>query len=95
MGLFTEQFGPPDKVTYELPETLPGSLKELSREGGGAILREIQAQVYVSVDIAKSLINWLTDKVTQAEQIQKEIETRKQLQGTDTAVETQIVEAKE
>jgi hypothetical protein len=97
MGFFTEQFAVPDKVTYNLPERLPGSLTEVSRQGGGFVQREIQAQVYISPGIAKTLITWLEEKVAEAEEAQKLIAEAEAtgVDSTNDAVDTVIVEAKD
>ncbi len=89
MGFFTEQFAIPEKVTYELPEVVPGNLREVARQGGGYVLRDIQAQVYISVTTAKSLIGWLQDRITQAESITE------QLGGTDSDSDVGIIVAVE
>ena len=85
MGFFTEQWAPPDRVTYDLPETVPGSLKEVSRHGGGFVQREIQAQVYLTTDVAKSLLSWLQERIEIADEVAKQIAESQKLDGGDSA----------
>jgi hypothetical protein len=93
MGFFTEQFAIPSKVTYDLPEKLPGPLKEVSRQGGGFVMREIQAQVFISPAVAKAIIGWLEEKVAQAEAIEKQLRENTEVDALNDAVDTMLVEA--
>lgn len=85
IGFFAEQFQVPDRVYYQVPETLPGSLKETERSGGGYVSREIQAQVFITPGMARSMIAWLTEKVEQWDAVSQE---GSRLEESDTAVST-------
>ncbi len=92
MGFYTEQFGAPEKITYELPKTLPDSLKEVSRQGGGQIFREVQAQVFMSLDVARSLIPWLEEHVKQGTLAEEQTEAApRTIAEPDNAVDTILV----
>ena len=91
IGFFTEQFSPPDSVTYELPDPMPGELKEVARHGGGIIQRELQVQVFISVDVAKSMIVWLQDKVDTAAKVEEQVAERREIDGSDAAASVMLV----
>lgn len=93
MGFFAEQFQPPDRVLYQLPATLPGAMKEDSRTGGGYVGREIQAQVFVTPSMARSMIAWLNEKLESLEATMQEQGVG--LEGSDTAVESTMETEKE
>jgi len=62
LNFYSERAPIPQKVTQELSAT--GKLgKEISRVGKGGIVREVEAGVTIDVTFAKSLIEWLQEKV--------------------------------
>lgn len=83
MGFFTEQWATPERVVYQLPKDVPGKLTEVSRSGGGYFHREIQAQIFMSVDVARTLITWLQEKIETAEAIDRAAAERREIDGSD------------
>lgn len=58
MSFYSERAPLPDKVTHEvMPEGLIG--QEISRDNREGITREIEIEVVMDLDTAKSLIPWL------------------------------------
>lgn len=76
MGFFTEQFAAPDKVMYSVPDVLPGQLTEVSRQGGGYVQREIVAQVFITIDVARTMVKWLEERIETGTAIEKELRAR-------------------
>jgi hypothetical protein len=72
INFFTERGPIPKKLIYEVePET--GEIKkEIGRESKNGIIREVHLGVLLDAATAKSIIEWLQEKVDQIEKIQKE-----------------------
>lgn len=85
IGFFTEQFAIPDRVVYELPDTIPGNLKELSRQGARGVTREIQTQVFMNVVQARAMHSWLGEKLAQAGQLEEATRALADNGGNDAA----------
>ena len=94
MGLYSESQAHPDRTVYKYPDDLPGKLTELSRIGGGYVVRQIQVQAFISIPVAKAIADWLLQKVEEAERIQKEIDERRARQETlDSAADVAMKNA--
>lgn len=64
MGLFAERRSAPETVTYQMTET---GLQETGRTGPQPTIRELQVEVVLSTEVARSLIGWLQGHVETAE----------------------------
>ena len=64
-AFFTEYRTYPSRVNYEI--TPEGGLAEQSRDDPGSITRQIEAEVFMSLESARSFRNWLSEKITQLE----------------------------
>lgn len=79
MDFFSERWAIPQVVRYELSQTAEiegGQFQQLSlgneidREGKDGAVREVEVGVTVSLETAKSMLNWLKKNVEQLESIQ-------------------------
>ena len=67
MNCFSERSAIPTKVEHKL--TPDGSLgEEILRESKGGVVREIEIEVLLDMNMAKSVLAWLTDRVAEAEE---------------------------
>ena len=69
IAFYSERFPIPKVLTYEMsPEGIP--TKELSseRESKEGVIRECEIGVVVDLPIAKSFLQWLTEKVAELEE---------------------------
>jgi hypothetical protein len=72
-SLYSEYPTSPESIVYEITsiEGAQGSLREKGRKGESlAITREIEADLIMSVETARSLGHWLLGKVEEAEKRQ-------------------------
>jgi len=72
MDLWSERFAIPKETVHQLkPDgTLGEELRE-ERVVQDAIVREVEVGVVIDVGLAKSMIDWLQDKIDQIEEAQK------------------------
>jgi len=71
MNVFGDRPPIPKIITHEI--TLDSTLgKETGRTSISGIVREVEADIVMDLNVAKSLITWLTDKVTTIENAIKE-----------------------
>lgn len=77
MALFAERAAIPQRITYKLlPDgTLGDEIKE-QREGKKGVVRQMEIDVIVSETTARDLRNWLDDKLSEFEEIRKQIQER-------------------
>jgi len=69
MAVFNERLPIPQQSVYKLVDGGLGeeiSDERIQKEG---IIREVEAELLMSVDTARSLVAWLTDKIDQIEKI--------------------------
>ncbi len=69
MAFYSERSPLPETLTIAIENDKPG--KEISRVVDRSIVREIEASVVMDLDVAKSFVTWLNDKIAQAEEIKK------------------------
>ena len=72
MALYSERQPIPQQVTYEIREgsVLGEELKE-ERVGKSGIVREIEADVVLDLNAAKSLVEWLQQHIGTLEQLER------------------------
>ena len=62
MSFFSERNPIPRRITYDVtPEDMLG--QETGRDSRSGFIREVEVEVMVDLDMAKSLIRWLEDKI--------------------------------
>jgi len=71
MALFSERHPIPTEVSYKLE---PSGLRD-------GIVREIEADVIMSLDVARALRIWLDNKIGEAEELRAELERRTGIQS--------------
>ena len=73
MNCFSERAAIPTKVEHKLsPEGALG--EEVLRESKGGVVREIEIELLLDTNMAKSVLIWLTDRVAEAEERLKPME---------------------
>ena len=67
MSIYSELNEIPTSVTYRIGEG-GRRLSEINRQvsKGPVLIREIEAELMITVPVAEALVNWLNDKITQA-----------------------------
>jgi hypothetical protein len=73
MALFSEHPPIPRSIKYKVEHS--GTLSELSREAPPGITRDIEVEVVLSLEVARSLRNWLDDRLKQATSLQLKAES--------------------
>lgn len=74
MTVFNERTPIPRRIYHTAtPEGGLGPELTAKREGRRGVLRECEAELVMSPDIARSLAQWLLEKVAQAEQIARQL----------------------
>ena len=68
MSFFSERSPIPTKLTHEVSPS--GLGEETDRESREGIIREVEVEVLVDLDTAKSLIPWLEGHIRALEQLQ-------------------------
>lgn len=66
MAVFNERWPIPKQITHEYTEGRSG--KEIERVARDAIVREVEAQLVMNVQTAKSICKWLQDKINNIEE---------------------------
>jgi hypothetical protein len=69
MAFFSERSAIPEVLTMAVEDDKIG--KEIDRVSKGGIVREVETSVVMDLDVARSFVNWLNEKITQAEGIKK------------------------
>lgn len=75
INFFSERSPIPQKLTHEITPTGLGD--ETGREWREGIIREVEVEVLVDLDTAKSLIPWLEGHISALEEIQAQKEKGK------------------
>ena len=71
MSFFSERSPIPRKLSFDLESQ--GTLgQEISRDTKGGLVREVEVEVMVDLEMAKSLVEWLKEKVQILEARDKE-----------------------
>jgi len=78
VALFSERHPIPTEVSYKLEPSGPSELSRTARDG---IVREIEADVIMSLDVARALRIWLDNKIREAEELRAELERRTGIQS--------------
>lgn len=67
MALFSERLPIPQRTVHELDDD--GRLKTSAFESSGksGVVREVEVEAIMSIATAKSLVDWLQDRISQAE----------------------------
>jgi hypothetical protein len=65
IGLYSERNREPDAITYDVAPT--GQAKQRPLTPTNAILRDLEVEAIMSLEVAKSLLTWLTQKVQELE----------------------------
>lgn len=67
MTLFSERLAIPRRQVYELVENRLGSLIESETVTRDSIVREMDVDVFLTIDIAKQIQQWLGDRIEEAQ----------------------------
>jgi hypothetical protein len=67
MAFFSERSAIPEILTMAVDDDKVG--KEIGRVSKGGIVREVESSVVMDLEVAKSFVEWLNDKITKAEEI--------------------------
>ncbi len=82
MGFYSERHPYPDQIAHAINPngTLGDELLEerIARDG---LVRELEVNTVMSIDVAKAVINWLTQQVNMVEQGIKEARARQRAQA--------------
>ena len=70
MALYSERTPIPQQVIYEATST---GLVDVERTGRQGIVREVEADVIISLDVARSLVKWLQEKIDKAADVNAEL----------------------
>lgn len=74
MALYNQSAPVPGSVTYEVKEH---GLLEVEREASrDTLIRELEVDVVMNIPVARSLRDWLSDKITQFEQAPQKLRER-------------------
>ena len=76
MAFYSEHHPIPEIVHYEVKPGEP--LKEVKRTASEGVVREVEAEMIVSLELAESVVRWLNGKIEEVKKFQKEAE---RLQG--------------
>jgi hypothetical protein len=71
---YTERFPIPKVLTFEMsPEGVPAKEVSSERESKEGVIRECEIGVVVDLPIAKSFLQWLTEKVAELEEAKERV----------------------
>jgi hypothetical protein len=74
IAFFSERLPIPQSEIYELNQ---GSLgKRTSVEERKAMIREVEVETLIDLQLAKVIVKWIEEKIVQAESLRKEIENK-------------------
>lgn len=77
-ALYNERFAIPRQVTHLLePDGTLGERLHEETEARDAVVREMDVDIVVSVEVAESLRNWLEDKIKEAKELQAKATKKK------------------
>jgi hypothetical protein len=67
MAFFSERTPIPRTIIQELGSD--SAFHEVGREGKAGIVREVEVEAVMSLDVARSVAQWLQEKITQLEKV--------------------------
>lgn len=71
MSIFSERSPIPKREEYKLDAGRLG--ERIAKEERDAIIREVEVELLVSMDVAKRIVKWMEEKIKQLESIQEEL----------------------
>ena len=77
MSVWSQRGATPDRVTHEVkPNGEVG--RETARQGSDAIIRELEAGLVLDVNLARSVVKWLQDKIQRAEEQETDVNEKEE-----------------